>query len=406
MATSSKKTQANGRSVLISGASIAGPTLAYWLHSYGFRVAVFEKSAAIRKGGYAIDVRGDAVEVSERMGIGEALKAAALGPRTLHFVDQTGENHISILSDLLTGARVGRDIELPRGALTAAIYALTRDAVDYRFNAFITRLTDGSEGVDVTFGDGATERFDLVIGADGLHSNVRSLVFGAESQFDYNTGYCFAGFDVPNTLGLRNEALVANRPGQLLTIVAAGENQQLNVFFNMIHPPITRTEGDSPEFQKRLIRESFAGWGWLGPKMLDAMDRADDLYFDEIKQIRMPAYSKGRVVLVGDAAYAPSFLTGQGSSMAIVGAYVLASELALNADHPNAYAAYDRIMRPFVLANQARLKEGESAMTPKTQAGIDARNAWLAALTEAPPAEGRPEHSMVDLSPYLKIEGS
>jgi 2-polyprenyl-6-methoxyphenol hydroxylase-like FAD-dependent oxidoreductase len=395
------------RSILVSGASIAGPALAYWLNRYGFAVTVIEKAGTVRGGGYPIDVRGNAMEVADRMGLAVPLEAAHIDSRLLTFVDDQGRPQVSVIPELITGGRIGRDVELPRGALTTLLYGLTRDTVNYRFNTSIAALTDTDQGVDVRFEDGTHDRFDLVIGADGLHSNTRKLVFGPEHLFDRHIGFCFAGFELPNTFGLVREAVMANRPGQAVTLYAPGASERAHVFFNLANAPLTPEQARDPGYQRQLVTEAFADWGWLVPDLLRALAVADDLYFDEIKQIKMPQYAKGRVVLVGDAAYAPSFLTGTGTSLGLVGAYVLASELALHADHSDAFAAYERVIRPFVAANHGLLEDGLANIIPTTQAAIALRNRTLiaaaAAAVQAPPAAGHVEHSMLDLSGYLDI---
>lgn len=398
--------RSNGRSILISGASIAGTTLAYWLHSYGFAVTVVERSATIRLGGYPIDVRGSAIEVSERMGLADQLEAAGIHTSRLTFVDANGENGIAIAPEIVTGGRVGRDVEVPRGALTSMIYDLTREVVDYRFGISIVSLSDGDAGVDVTLSDGTTGRFDIVLGADGLHSNVRGLAFGPEARFDRHIGFCFAGFDVPNTFGLSHEGIVSNRPGRMVTLFAPGTSDRVHVLFAFAHPPLTREQGRDLAFQHKLVAETFADWGWFVPELLVAMRRADDLFFDEVMQIKLPAYSAGRVALAGDAGYAPSFLTGQGSSLALAGAYVLASELALHANHTDAFAAYELAMRPFVEVNHATVAEGAASMLPMTDEAIEGRNRYLTSITEPPAAEGRDQYGSLDLSRYLGIAAS
>jgi len=402
-----RKSLANGRSILISGASIAGPTLAFWLHRHGFDVTLIEKASTVRGGGYPIDLRGNAMEVAERMGLSEPLRAAHIDTRRLTFADDRGRAMASIQPELITGGRIGRDVELPRGRLATLLFELTRERIDYRFNSSIASLVENESGVDVAFDDGTYGRFDLVIGTDGLHSNTRKLVFGPEHLFDRNIGFCFAGFEAPNTLGLSHEGLTANRPGQMVALYAPGSSEHVHVFFNLAHAALTSEQLRDPVYQRRLVTDAFADWGWLVPDLLRALAVADDLFFDEIKQIKMPRYSKGRVALAGDAAYAPSFLTGTGTSLAMVGAYVLASELAQHAHHGEAFAAYERVMRPFVAANHANLEKGLATLMPMTQAAIEQRNQALAEAATQPaktaPGTGRAEYSMLDLSGYLGI---
>ena len=382
------------RTVLISGASIAGPALAYWLDRYGFNVTIVERADAVRSGGYPIDVRGTAIDVVERMGMLPQLQAAHINSRTLTFVDADGAPIGVIRPEAVTGGVSGRDIELPRGALTSLLYDLTRDgAIRYQFNNSIDALEDDGAGVDVRFKSGAQGRFDIVVGADGLHSNTRALVFGPEAPFSRYLGYCFNLFSLPNDGGLAHEAIIYAEPGRMAGVYAVGNSDTLHGFltFAADEPPF-RSHPDADK-QRRRTAEVFAGGGWEVPRLVEAMQRSDDLYFDTVSQIRMPRWSSGRVVLVGDAAHAPSFLSGQGSSLALVGAYVLAGELATHADPVEAFTAYERITRPFVEANQALAGGGGSFLLPRTPEELDARNQALVAAQSSGVAASRGDRS-------------
>jgi 2-polyprenyl-6-methoxyphenol hydroxylase-like FAD-dependent oxidoreductase len=366
------------RTVLISGASIAGPALAYWLDRYGFDVTVVERADAIRSGGYPIDVRGTAIDVVERMGLLPQLQAAHIDTRRLTFVDASGAPIGVVRHEVLSGDVCGRDVELPRGARTALLYELTRDrAIRYRFNDSIDALEDDGTGVDVRFKSGAQGRFDIVVGADGHHSNTRALVFGPEAPFSRYLGYCFNLFSSPNDGGLAHEAVIYAEPGRMAGVYAVGNSDTLHAFltFAADEPPF-HSQPDADK-QRRRTAEVFADGGWEVPRLVEAMQRSDDLFFDTVGQIHMPCWSSGRVVLVGDAAHAPSFLSGQGTSLALVGAYVLAGELATHADPAGAFASYERITRPFAEANQALASSGRSILLPRSQEELDRRNRAL-----------------------------
>jgi 2-polyprenyl-6-methoxyphenol hydroxylase-like FAD-dependent oxidoreductase len=401
------------KTVLISGASIAGPALAYWLDRYDFDVTVVERADAVRTGGYQIDVRGTAIDVVERMGLLPRLQAAHIDSRKLTFVDANGAPIGVIRPESLTGGVSGRDIELPRGALTSLLYDLTRDgAIRYRFNDSIDALGDDGAGVNVRFKSGAQGRFDIVVGADGLHSNTtRALVFGPEAGFNRYLGFCFNLFSVPNELGLSHEGVVYAEPGRMAGVYAVGDNDTLHAFltFATVEPPFL--SNPNVDEQRQRTAELFAQGGWEVPRLVEAMQRSDDLYFDTVSQIHMPRWSSGRVVLVGDAAYAPSFLSGQGSSLALVGAYVLAGELANHAHPAEAFEAYERIMRPFVEANQALAAGGGGFLLPRTSEELDARNQALVALQSSESAEShgrqsRRVHSALRLPDYTHATGS
>jgi 2-polyprenyl-6-methoxyphenol hydroxylase-like FAD-dependent oxidoreductase len=368
--------------VLISGASIAGPALAYWLDRYGFHVTVVERADAIRSGGYPIDVRGIAIDVVERMGVLSQIRSAHIDTRKLTFVDAAGSSIATVAPEELSGGVTSRQIELPRGELTSVLYNLTRGReVRYQFNDSIDALHDDGVGVHIRFRSGSEQRFDIVIGADGMHSNTRALVFGPEAPFNRYLGYCFNLFSMPNVLGLSHEAILYSEPGRLAGVYAVGDSHTLQAFLNFAaeEPPF-HSHADVDE-QRQRTAEIFNPGGWEVPRLVEAMQSAEDIFFDTVSQIHMPCWSSGRVALVGDAAHAPSFLSGQGTSLALVGAYLLAGELAAHADAVDAFASYERIARPFMEANQALAsRKGGSLIMPRTQEELDARNAKLAAM--------------------------
>jgi len=369
------------RSVLISGASIAGPALAYWLDRYGFDVTVVEKSDALRGGGYAIDIRGTAREVVDRMGLLPELRKAHVDSRRISFIAPDGELIAALRPEVMTGGEEGLDLEVRRGDLADVLFAATRDRVGYRFSDSIARLDDRGDRVDVRFESGAEQSFDLVIGADGLHSNTRSLVFGPEENYHRYIGFAFAGFTLPNDFGLDHEALIWNMPGRAAAINAHEPDELVHGFltFRQEEPPYDAFR--NPQAQRELVASKFPEQTWHVQRLVEAMRTADDLFFDVVSQIHMPGWSRGRVALVGDAAYATSFMSGQGSSVALVGAYVLAGELATHADHTEGFTAYEQRVRGFVEQNQALVQQGQSGLAPTTQELLDARNAALRGQT-------------------------
>ncbi|WP_079036886.1 FAD-dependent monooxygenase [Streptomyces silaceus] len=384
------------REVLISGASIAGPALAFWLNRRGFAVTVVEKAGALRGGGYPIDVRGTAREVVRRMGLLPRLREAHIDLRRLTFLEGDGGEVASISPHAVTGGVAGQDLEVRRGDLTEALYAAVRDDVEFLFDDSIDTLDQSGDGVDVTFRGGGRRTFDMVFGADGLHSRTRELAFGPEEQFHRYLGYCFAGFTVRNTFGLSHELMMWNDPGRAAALYAVGDNDDVHAFLNFAHPEPPFGAFRNPDAQRDLVASVFAGAGWEVPGMLAALRDADDLFFDAVSQIRMPRWSSGRVALVGDAAYAPSFLTGQGTSLALVGAYMLADSLA-HRDHAAGFAAYEAGTRAFVTMNQDQVGEGDATLFPTTAEALEQRNAMLRGLTAMPSGEGRSAHSALTL---------
>lgn len=356
--------------VLISGASVAGPTLAYWLHHYGFRVTVVEKAAAVRSGGYPIDVRGTALDVLDRMGALPAVRAGHIDTRRITFVGGDDGRRIATLSnEQVAGGVEGRDLEVPRGHLTGVLYGLVRDEVDFRFGDSIATLVDDGDRVRVTFASGEQGEYDLVVGADGVHSNTRRLAMGPEGPFVRHLGRVFTGFTLPNDLGLAHEVISWTAPDRIAVLYAPGCTRTLHGFLSA---GATGVPGDIPAY----LRETFAGDGWRVPQMIEAMTADRDRYSDTVSQIHLPSWSKGRVALIGDAAHAPSFLSGQGTSTALVTAYVLAAELATR-PVPEALTTYQKIAGPYVRLNQALADGGARTLAPPTASALRKRNAML-----------------------------
>ncbi|WP_329062140.1 FAD-dependent monooxygenase [Streptomyces sp. NBC_01429] len=389
------------RSVLISGASIAGPALAHWLHRYGFEVTVVEKAATVRGGGYPIDIRGTAVEVVDRMGLLPRLRDAHIDSRKASFVDVDGRPVGSVRPEELTGGVEGRDIEVPRGELAFALYDSVRDDVEFLFGDSIDTLHEHAAGVDITFRSGSRRTFDLVVGADGIHSHTRGLAFGPEATYHRYLGHCFMGFTMPNDLGLSHEAVLWNAPGKSATRYAVRDSDQVFALLTFAVPePPTGTFRD-PAAQRDLVASAFAGYGWEIPPMVEAMRAADDIFFDAAGQIQLPRWSHGRVALAGDAAHAPSFYSGQGSSISLAGAYVLAGELATAADHPTAFAGYEERTRTFVETNQALAFQGLAAITPGTAEELRRRDQALFTGEDLEVGDaGRIANSSLDLPSY------
>lgn len=366
--------------VLISGASVAGPTLAFWLRRAGVDVTVVEQAAGVRGGGYPIDLRGVAVDVVERMGLLEQVEAARTGTRALSFVTERGRTIASLDPATVLGEHGIPAIELPRGDLAAVLWTATRDDVEYLFEDRITGLDEGVGGVHVTFRRGAPRVFDLVIGADGLHSGVRALAFGPEAPLRRDLGACYAAFSVPDGFGLDREAVMMNLPARSATLYAVRDQPVTAVL--SFESPTPELDHRDTEGQRRLVEHVFGGVGWRVPELLARMRTAEDFYFDTVSQIRMPSWTRGRVALVGDAAYAPSFRSGQGTSIATVGAYVLAAEIAARPGDPaSAPAAYEARVRDFATRNQDLATSGPGLTSPETSLQLRARNARLRAAT-------------------------
>jgi 2-polyprenyl-6-methoxyphenol hydroxylase-like FAD-dependent oxidoreductase len=360
---------------------------------------VVEKAGTLRSGGYPIDVRGTALEVVRRMGILPQLRDAHIGSRRLTFLDGDGSEVASLNPHTVDGGVAGRDLEVRRGDLTDALYTAVRDDVEFLFNDSVDILDQSDHGVDVTFRTGSRRTFDMVFGADGLHSRTRELLFGREEQFHRYLGYCFAVFTMRNTFGLSHEIKMWNAPGRAAALYAVGDADDVHAFLNFARPEPPLDTFRNPEAQRELVAAAFADAGWEVPGMIAAMRDADDLFIDVVSQIRVPRWSSGRVALVGDAAYAPSFLTGQGTSLALVGAYMLAGSLARR-DAAAGFAAYEHDTREFVTVNQGQIGVGDAKLFPTTAGALEQRNDMLRDLRTMPATEGRPAHSALTLPEF------
>jgi 2-polyprenyl-6-methoxyphenol hydroxylase-like FAD-dependent oxidoreductase len=359
------------KSVLISGAGIAGSTAAFWLARTGWEVTVVEKADSIRSSGNPIDVRGDAAAVVHGMGVWPTLRAAATSVERLVVVDGAGRPKITI--DTRNTTDPDREVEVPRADLAATLLGAARDHAEVVIGDSITGLGQDASGVDVEFDRAAPRRFDLVLGADGLHSGVRRLAFGAEKDFSSPFGM-FVGtmhtrLDTPDPHELR----LYNQPGVSLSI-HPGTGDPLAAFIFRSDEQYDHHDKDA---RKRMIREAYAGRGWVSDLAVAEWDAADDVYFDAVTRITMPTWTKNRVTLLGDAADCISLL-GEGSSNAIVAAKTLADALAEYPDDQNAaLAAYEATHRARLRTFQRQAGANSRFLVPSTALGLAVRNASM-----------------------------
>ncbi|WP_116200351.1 FAD-dependent monooxygenase [Amycolatopsis circi] len=344
----------SGIKVLVAGASIAGPALAHWLRRRGAEVTVVERAPELRPGGQAVDARGVAKDVIARMGLDAAVRAACTDTAGAYTVDANGQVLETFRADDDGGDGFIADIEILRGDLSRVLYDDTREGVEYLFGDRIAELAQDADGVDVVFAGGDRRRFDLVVGADGLHSSLRSMVFGPHERYLHHLGHVLAFYSVPNEFGLDRwlfeyQDQESGRTALLRPIQDATRAMAMFYFaaadFDVDYRDIAA--------QKVLLRERMSGFGWRAPDILAHLDDTPDFYLDQVAQVVMDRWSNGRVGLLGDAAFSSSPMSGQGTGLALVGAYLLAGELAAAGwDADAGFARYEARMRSFVEANQ------------------------------------------------------
>ncbi|MFZ0565919.1 MAG: FAD-dependent monooxygenase [Chlamydiales bacterium] len=357
------------KNILISGAGIAGPTLAFWLSRYGFNPTVVEHAPKPREGGYMIDFWGVGYDVAEKMGILDPMKKVSYKIQKLIFLGDRGEKKGAL--DLSKSIQLldGRMLSLLRSDLANILYNSTKQNVRYLFDDTISNLEQTEEGVKVVFKKRGAETFDLVVGADGLHSNVRSQVFRNSNTFERFFGYYVASSTFDNFLGKDFTAKYSmySMPNKQVGVYSLRENK-ISIF--LIFKYLEKI-GDP----KKVLKEVFKEGKWACRHILEKLDEAPDFYFDAVSQIVLPKWSQGRVVLLGDAAFCPSLLSGQGAALAMAGAYVLAGELfQAGGDYSRAFASYEQIFKPFVEKKQLTAEYFIHSFVPSTRFNIWKRN--------------------------------
>lgn len=374
--------KSNMKRVLVSGAGIAGIATAFWLHRYGFEVAVVERSPEMRPGGYAVDVRGAALDVLDRMGLTAQARREGTDTLATSFVDGDG-NRLATM-DRGFGVADANDIEIMRGDLVRLLYEQSSPNVEFIFGDSIAALEESGEGVLVRFEHAPSRTFDIVIGADGVHSAVRELVFGEESQFVRHLGSYMAVFSAPNFLGLDRWQVLFHDAGRAVSVKSSRGNADVKVAAFFSSDPL-RYDRKDVAAQKAIVTAAFSHVGWELPRLLAAMTEGSDFYFDVTCLICAPRWSRGRVSLVGDACVCASPLSGQGTGLALVGAYVLAGELAAAAgDHETAFVRYEQAMRPFAERNQRGAEALAKNFAPRTPRQVRTRNLALRLMRYIP----------------------
>ena len=356
------------KTVLISGIGIAGPTLAFWLRRAGFAPTLVERAPALRSGGYVIDFWGLGFDIAERMGLAAAIDRAGYHMRELRMVDRRGRRVTGFGTTVFSDLTGGRYVTIGRSDLSRLIFDRVKNDCEVIFDDEIVALEQHSDGVRVRLKRGGERRFDLLIGADGLHSAVRRLAFGPPDRFERKLGYMVAAFACGGYRP-RDEMVyvIHTEPGlQLGRFALHGDRTLfLFVFAGDTEQPAETIGLDK---QKALLRERFGGVQWESARILDELDRTQELYFDRVSQIAMEHWSSGRVALLGDAAFCISLLGGQGSALAMTAAYVLAGELARSGgQYDAAFRNYDALLRDYIAEKQRAALRFAGFFAPKTR---------------------------------------
>jgi 2-polyprenyl-6-methoxyphenol hydroxylase-like FAD-dependent oxidoreductase len=363
-------------SILISGVGIAGPTIAYWLLKRGFAPILIERAPRLREGGYMIDFWAVGFDVAERMALIPALRDAGYSIHRIAFVNKESRPRSALGGKVFNRALGDRFLSIQRGDLANAIYRTIERDVETIFGDSIVEIRNGAGGIEVNFERGWPRTVDLVIGADGFNSAVRSVVFGPREKFERYLGYYAASF-LTSGYPKRDEHTYLSyaAPGCQITRYALKDDRTAFFFVfesgnhikNAIHDPVA---------QKQILRNIFSRRPWIEwPEIEKRLKRCDDLYFDAVSQVVLPCWSRERTVLVGDAAYCPSLLAGEGAGFAMAGAYILAAELERAAgDYIHAFAEYERRFRPFIERKQKQALGYAAMLAPRTSLGLFVRD--------------------------------
>ena len=364
----------HAKSVLVSGAGIAGPALVYWLNAAGFKTTIVERAPELRAGGYVVDFWGLGYDIAERMGLANDLRRVGYNMRELRIVNAQGERLAGFGTRVFRELTGGRFVTLARGDLARLLFEKVKGETEVLFGDQIAGLEQQTDCVRVHFERAGARSFDLVVGADGLHSNVRRLAFGPQQQFERDLGYAVVAFEARGYRPRDEDAYVSySEPGRMVGRVALHDDRTLILFVFARNGEASPATLD-PAAQRAILHRNSAPTVGNATKFR-ALDGAQDLYFDRVAQIEMPAWSRGRIALVGDAAFCASLMAGQGSALAIAAAYVLAGELAkAGGRHDEAFANYEALLRAFIATKQKGAERFSAAFAPKTPVGLFVRN--------------------------------
>jgi 2-polyprenyl-6-methoxyphenol hydroxylase-like FAD-dependent oxidoreductase len=354
--------------------------LAYWLSEAGWEVTVVERADRLRTSGYPVDVRGTAVDVIRRMGLYDEITEQRYRHVPVQLLAPSGRRLCTLDYGNLIGSSSSEDVELTRGVLSEILYGATKDRVDYVFADGMATLSGVDVGVDVTFRQRRPETFDVVVGADGIHSNVRALAMGDASRYLHHLGPYAAVWDLPADMFEPGTGVFYSHPGRTVLVERPSDGAPARAFMTFVHSAPGTVDTHDRDDVLATIHRTFADDRWRTGEVIDTLADADDVYFDTVSQVRMDSWFSGRVALVGDAAYAPAFLSGQGTSIAIAGAYVLASELIAHDRPEQAFAAYQLRLRGYVEKNQDLALRTDGTVLARTSGQLRRRNLKLCAV--------------------------
>ena len=366
---------ARAKKVLVSGASFAGLSTAFWLCQLGYEVTVVEIAPRLRTGGTAVDIKGNTVQIIQRMGLFEQVRANRLSLERWEFKNERDVTERSMVLRAEGDPPSADEFEIERTVLLNLLFDAVKDRVEVAFDESITALREANDAIEVTFSKGARRTFDLVFGCDGIHSGVRRLWFGDEARYLHFLGQYFSITIVDKLLIERNTAQLFNVPGKAVMLNAYKNSTDIILAFASDRELLYDRRDE--EQQRRIIADQFLGVGWRTAELLEEVRRSKSFYFDKLCQVRMPSWTKGRVALVGDAAYCPSPAAGRGGSLALDGAAALADAIR---DHDSnfelAFGDYNQRFRPFIEEVQAEaVRTGLETLVPRTEEAIRARNA-------------------------------